>query len=99
MTANIIDQISNENPLNKIQDKELDVLILKLGSFLSILNNKKVNQAKLLVTIVKDKHFRDCVFKLTEIDNLRQIVEALIEKYPSLYKSKIISKSLKKKNV
>jgi len=97
MSIEIIKQVERSNPVNQITETELDHLILKMGSFLSIINNKKINPAKLLITIVTDKNFQECFFELSEIDCLRVVIEAIINKYPSLCKSKVVYNALAKK--
>lgn len=88
-----LDISSNEDyiePSIDIVNRELDVIILKMGSLLSILNNKKINQAKLLITILKDEQFRKCFLHISEIDNIQLLITTLIEKYPSLCTSKVV---------
>jgi hypothetical protein len=96
-TTNILEQTNNSSPLVQINEKETDMIILKLGSFLSIINNKKTNQAKLLVTALKNKKFQQCICNLLEVDNLQSLVECIIKKYPLLCKSKVVHKAVKRK--
>ena len=97
MSRDIIGQVEQSNPVQQITDDELDMLILRMGSFLSILNNKKVNQAKLLITIVNDEKFQECFLRLSELPQLQTIVELLINKYPTLCKSKVVHNAFTKK--
>lgn len=97
MNIDILEQTNNNNPITQIDDKETDLIILKMGSFLSIVNNKKVNQAKLLVTILKNKKFQQCFFHMLEINNLQSLVEYIIKKYPLICKSKVVHKAIKRK--
>lgn len=97
MTQELIEQVEEACPINQIAERELNLTILKMGSFLSIVNNKKVNQAKLLIKLLEDENYCECFFKLSDIDNLQELVECLIKKYPTLCKSKVIHKSLKRK--
>jgi hypothetical protein len=78
-----------------ITDRELDQIILKMGSLLSILQNKKTNQAKMLIMLVQNERFRNCFLKIAELDNLQQLVRCLMERYPTLCESKVVSCALK----
>jgi len=97
MSIGILKLVEEANPTFTITDKELDLVLLRIGSFLSIINNKKINQAKLLVTIINDIKFQQIILKLTEFDNLKSLVEIFIEKYPSLCKSKVVYTGVKQK--
>ena len=81
-----------------ITDRELDMIILKMGSLLSIYQNKKTNQAKMLITLVEDDVYRECFLRIAELDNFQQLVRVLIERYPTLCGSKVVSSALKKHN-
>lgn len=97
MNLDILEQTKSCNPILQIDEKETDMAILKLGSFLSIINNKKTNQAKLLVAALKNKTFQKCFYRMLECDNLQLLVECIIKKYPLLCKSKVIHKAVKNK--
>jgi hypothetical protein len=81
-----------------IADRELDEIILKMGSLLSILNNKKINQAKLLITLVQDDEFRYWFLKIADVDSFQYLVRCLMDKYPTLCKSKVVTGALKSGN-
>jgi hypothetical protein len=84
-------------PLTAITDREIDTTILKAGSFLSIISSKKVNQSKLLISVIENEDFRQLFLALIDIDDVQQLVRCIIDKYPSISKSKIVTKSLRKK--
>jgi hypothetical protein len=98
MNTDIIEQAKNTSPIVQIDDKESDMIVLKMGSFLSIINNKKINQAKLLVTVLKNKKFQDCFLQMMDFDNLQTLVECIIKKYPLISKSKVVYKAVKNKH-
>lgn len=81
-------------PVDNISDRELDAIILKMGSFLSILQNKKVNQAKLLIVTVRNLMFQRCFLKMADIDNLQFLIHNIVRKYPTLCKSKVVTSAL-----
>ena len=77
-------------PSMNIVDRELDLLILQMGSFLSILHNKKINHAKMLIFLLKNEKYRSCFLRICEIDNLQALIQALVIRYPSLCRSKVV---------
>jgi len=89
---------TNLSPPEYLAERELDMIVLKLGSLLSILQNKKTNQAKLLIALIQSITFRNCALQLADIDNFQELVNNLIERYPTLCKSKIVTIALTKRN-
>ena len=85
-----------QDHVQDITEKELDLIILKMGSYLSIINNKKINQAKLLIELVKNEKFKSCFLKTAEINNLQCLVRYIIERYPTLCESKVVINAIKK---
>lgn len=79
-----------------ITDHELDMLILKVGALASIIQNKKINQTKLLLMAVEDEAFKKCFLSIVELDNFRQLVSCMIEKFPTICDSKSIYSALKR---
>jgi len=87
-----------QDHVHTIVDRELDMIILKMGALLSILQNKKTNQAKMLIMLVKDERFRRCFLTIAELDSFEQLVRCLMDKYPTLCESKVVSGALKNAN-
>lgn len=87
----------NQLPADNLTERELDMGILKIGSFLSIISNRKCNQAKLLITVVQNKYFSEMCMRLTEIDNPQTLVESILLRYPTISKSKLVINALSKK--
>lgn len=99
MTRIYIDKVDiTQDHVHLIADRELDMIILKMGSLLSILQNKKTNQAKMLVTLIKNKRFKECFLYVAELNSFQHLVRSLIEKYPTLCESKVVSGALKRDN-
>ena len=92
--TNFFEDNTSNNPLDGITEKELELIILKLGSFLSILENRKVNQAKLLINILKSDLFCNVCLKLSELDNNQLLIKNIVYKYPTLCKSKVIYRAI-----
>ena len=86
----------NNNVINNINEKEFNEFILKLGSFLSIVNSKKINQTQLFLHILENKNLQEVSLHITGIDTLEEFVRELILRYPILYKSKIVKTQLSK---
>ena len=87
-----------QDHVHTITDRELDMVILKMGSLLSILQNKKTNHAKMLIMLVNNERFRRCFLQIADLDSFQQLVRALMEKYPTLCESKVVSGALKRGN-
>lgn len=85
-----------QDHVHTITDRELDMIILKMGSLLSILQNKKTNHAKLLIAVIQNERFRKCFMKIAVLDSFQRLVRSLMEKYPSLCESKVVSGALKR---
>lgn len=84
------------SPAEFIQEQELSAIILKMGSFLSILQNNKMNQAKLFIYTVQNKQFQKLFLNISDVSNVQLLVQNIIQRYPTLCKSKYILNSLKK---
>lgn len=99
---NVVNTISKEDPLTILGDREFEETIFKLGSFLSIVHNKRINQTLLLTSILEDEDFRKIIIKLTEIEEPMLLISKILNKYPQLAKSKIVTnkiEALKRKHV
>jgi len=91
----IVHQISTNNPLYSINEKEFNESLLKFGSFLSILKNKRINQTMLLLFVLENEDYRNCFKNISEIDNIQILLYNLIIRFPILCKSKIIKNKVK----
>jgi len=66
-------------------------------SFISILNNKKMNYASILLTYIQDKKVRDFFKMLLDVDNDMAAIKLFLEHDMSLYKSKYVMKFINNK--
>lgn len=99
MSRTLFDEIDIvQDHVQTITDRELDMIILKMGSLLSILHNKKTNQAKMLIMLVTNDRFRECFLKIAELDSFQHLVRSLMDKYPTLCESRVVSGALKRDN-
>lgn len=92
---NFVQQIESTDPISLINNQEFDDILLKFGSFISILKNKKINQTMLLIEILENQVVQKCFKQLTDIDNLQTLTYNMFIRYPILCKSKIVRNKIK----
>jgi hypothetical protein len=90
------DFLSHNNPLCQICTKEYILGVLKFGSFLSILKNKKINPSGLFTSILENKELREIFILMTNSENINEALLGLLQLYPSLLKSKNTKRLFKK---
>jgi hypothetical protein len=66
-------------------------------SFISIINNKKMNYASILLLYISDEKIRNFFKSLNDIDNDMSAIKFFLENEPSLHKSKYIMKFINNK--
>lgn len=86
---------NTSDPSFILNENEMESLTLIYGSFLSILINKKINHANMLLMMVENKKIRECFKLLIDIESDNVLIHNLIIKYPVLCKSKTIKSKLK----
>lgn len=89
---------SNGSPTEQIQLLEFVEGVLKAGSLISILENKKINSTTLFTLLLENKSYQDFFVEVTSSSSFREAVFSLLYLYPSLVKSKITKSSIKKIN-
>lgn len=89
--------VNHNNALSIINHQELDDCIIKFGSFLSIVQAKKINITGYLIILIKDENIRNVLQIMTGIDTFQELVREMMIRYPILSKSKIVYASVKKK--
>lgn len=89
--------VNHNSALNIINVKELDDCIIKFGSFLSIVQTKKINATSYLVILLKNEKLRSILLEMTGIDTFQELVREMMSRYPILCKSKIVYSNIKKK--
>ena len=67
MDENIIEGsvADHNNAIKHINEKELNECILKLGSFLTIINSKKINQTQLFIQLVESTDLQEISVGIT----------------------------------
>lgn len=73
-----------------LEDLEADEAILQLGALASIIQNKRINPAKLIVAIVNDQEFAAVAQHILSTDNVQETVKLIATRFPSVATSKIV---------
>jgi hypothetical protein len=91
---------SQNDPLKQICSKEYILNVLRFGSFLSILHNKRLNPSAVFTSILENREIRDIFIQVTQTENIKEALLGLLQLYPALLKSKntkrLFKKSIKK---
>ena len=91
---------TRNDPLKQVCTKEYILGVMKFGSFLSIIHNKRLNPSAVFVTILENKDIRDVFIEITNSENMHEALLGLLQLYPPLLKSKntkrLFKKSIKK---
>ena len=85
-----------DNPYTILERKDIVHKFLTLCSFISICENKKLNLANVFLLVLKEKRYRDLFKESLIIDSNFELVRIFLQHEPYLYKSKYITKFLKK---
>lgn len=98
MFQNVILDLENSNatPFDQINSKEFVEGVLKCGSLISMLENKKINTTMLFSLIVENKDYQQFFVEITASESLREALLALLHLHPSLVKSKITKSVVRK---
>tara|TARA_Y100000401_G_scaffold112328_2_gene111616 strand:+ start:55 stop:330 length:276 start_codon:yes stop_codon:yes gene_type:complete len=85
-----------DNPYLYLEKKDRTHKFLSLCSFISICENKKINLANVFLTILKEKKYRNLFKETLHLESNFELVKLFLSHDPYLYKSKYITKFLKK---
>lgn len=83
--------------ISEKEQKEKEHIFNSFCSFVSILNNKKMNYASILLSYMQDKKIRDFFKMLHNIDNDMSAIRLFLEHDSTLYKSKYVMKFINNK--
>lgn len=91
----------DHNPRTDMLAKELDICMLKFGSYISILKNKQLNQVAFAVEIIKDPIIQQEFCEYFSCENFSVALCLIFDYNPSLTKSKAVKDSIRywKQNV
>jgi hypothetical protein len=82
-------------PSEYVCAKEFEEDVLKAGSVISILENKKLNPINLFLCLLESKQYQDLFVEITSMSNFKEAISHLLYLYPSLVKSKITKSAIK----
>jgi len=93
---NITSTIHNNDPVENVSSKEFIEGLMKLGSFLSIIVNKKINSSTLFTMILENSDVRYILISMTGSESERDALLSILHMYPALLKSKNVKKTFQK---
>ena len=88
-----------ETPYTILEKKDNIHIFLTLCSFVSICENRKINLANVFLLVLKESKYRDVFKKSLQLDNNYELIKIFLHHEPYLYKSKYITKFLKKNSI
>lgn len=88
--------VFQNNSLEQICSREYVNGVLVFGSFLSILNSKRINPSTLFNSILENLELRELFIEVTGSENTKDALLGLLQLYPALIKSKNTKKLFKK---
>jgi hypothetical protein len=89
---------SSSNPLERIRSKEFIDGVLKAGSLISMLENKKINVTTLFVLLFESPKYQDFFTEITASENFKESILSLLFLHPTLVKSKFTKSIIRKAN-
>ena len=100
MAQNVFSDLnsSNATPLDQIHSREFIEGLLKAGSFISMVENKKVNTTALFSLLLEKTDYQDFFTEITSSENFKEAILSLLYLNPVLVKSKITKSVVRKLN-
>lgn len=89
---------SNPEPADRIKIKEFADGVMKAGSLISMLENKKLNVTALFMLLLETKKYQDFFTEITSSDTFKQSILSLLQLHPALVKSKFTKAIVRKAN-
>lgn len=84
-------QMNDEDrPSYMMEEMEFENQITALGSFLTIIKNKKINPTHMVLVLFEDQEIQKFFIKLTGLDSFESLMYNILRKYPQLCKSKTV---------
>jgi len=91
-----VSMVCHQTGFEQLGDKDLDECFLYFGSFLSMIQNKKVSQTNYLLFLIEKPELRETLMQMTGIETFQQLIKEMAIRYPLSYKSKIVNRGIKK---
>ena len=89
---------SNASPYSQMHFKDFVDGMLKAGSFISMLENKKINTTTLFSLLLENPNYQNFFTEITSSDSFREAITTMLYLNPSLVKSKITKSIVRKIN-
>jgi hypothetical protein len=89
---------SNASPFSQINSKEFVEGVLKAGSLISMLENKKINTTALFSLLIENISYQKFFTEITSSSSFKEALFLLLQLNPSLVKSKIVKSLVRKIN-
>jgi hypothetical protein len=87
---------SNVTPIEQLHMKEFVEGALKAGSFISMLENKKINTTTLFTLLLEKELYQEFFTEITASKSFKHAILSLLYLHPSLVKSKITKSVIRK---
>lgn len=84
-----------ETPLVNLSRDEIELELIKFGSFCSIVHNKKLNNVAIFSLLVKSNVYCKIFMNLTETDSKREAILLFLRYNNNLCRSKVVKEILK----
>lgn len=91
-----INESCSGSPENLVYLKEFVKGLHKVGSLISMLENKKINSTTLFTLLLENEHYRRIFIEITSSENFKDALSSMLYFYPNLVKSKFTKLALKK---
>ena len=88
-----------DSPYTILERKDIIHTFLTLCSFISICENRKVNLANVFLLVLKEDRYRELFKQSLLLDSNYELVKLFLQHDQYLYKSKYITKYLKKNSI
>lgn len=89
---------SNATPFSQIHSREFVEGVMKAGSLISVMENKKINTTALLTLLLENSDYQKFFTEITSSDSFKEAIMSLLYLSPSLVKSKITKSLVRKLN-
>lgn len=83
-------------PADRLEMYEFVAGLLKAGSFISMIENKKLNPTNLFLIVLEKKDYQDFFVEITACSSLKESLFKMLQLHPSLVKSKFTKSYVRK---
>lgn len=98
MFEGVQEEMDSLNPYNQLSEKEFDIILTKVGSFLCLTQNKNINPTTLFLLIMENNNIRLLLMEMTSSPSIIPILKSILTRYPNLIKSKMLKNKAIKLN-